>query len=24
MQKAIAGYKAEVEGGQFPGPEHCY
>lgn len=24
MQRAIASYKAEVEGGQFPGPEHCY
>jgi 3-methyl-2-oxobutanoate hydroxymethyltransferase len=24
MQTAIASYKAEVEGGQFPGPEHCY
>lgn len=24
MQKAIAGYKADVEGGTFPGPEHCY
>lgn len=24
MQKALASYKAEVEGGQFPGPEHGY
>jgi 3-methyl-2-oxobutanoate hydroxymethyltransferase len=24
MQRAIASYKAEVEGGHFPGPEHCY
>lgn len=24
MQGAIAAYKSEVEGGQFPGPEHCY
>lgn len=24
MQMAIAAYKTDVEGGTFPGPEHCY
>lgn len=23
-QKAVTAYKADVEGGTFPGPEHCY